>query len=88
MTIPVTGDRPIKYSISGLPEGLILDENTGRITGTIESAQKKTYRLVLRASNDFGRDKKKFKIIVDDNICLTPPLGWNSWNAWGVKSFR
>jgi alpha-galactosidase len=26
--------------------------------------------------------EKEFRIIVGDQIALTPPMGWNSWNCW------
>ena len=32
-TIPVTGERPLKFSAEGLPEGLQLDSAAGQITG-------------------------------------------------------
>src|SRR6185437_11628999 len=31
--IPATGDRPMTFSVSGLPNGLHLDRQTGNITG-------------------------------------------------------
>jgi hypothetical protein len=35
-TIPATGDRPMKFAADNLPEGLNLNEKTGRITGKVE----------------------------------------------------
>src|SRR5688500_10105420 len=37
-TIPATGERPMTFSAEGLPEGLQLDEKTGRITGSVAKA--------------------------------------------------
>ena len=37
-TIPATGDRPMKFAADNLPEGLKVDEKTGRITGKVEKA--------------------------------------------------
>src|SRR5678815_139952 len=37
-TIPATGDRPMKFAADRLPEGLNLNEKTGRITGTAPKA--------------------------------------------------
>src|SRR4051812_12213030 len=34
-TIPATGDRPMTFSADGLPDGLKLDEKTGRVTGSV-----------------------------------------------------
>lgn len=75
-TIPVTGERPIVYSADGLPEGLLLDEKTGRITGSI--ARPGEYRATLVASNSIGRDSQPLNIRIGEQICLTPPMGWNS----------
>src|SRR5580693_8522265 len=36
--IPVTGDRPMSYSVDGLPDGLQLDAASGEITGTLGNA--------------------------------------------------
>src|SRR5436305_1003715 len=33
--IPATGERPMTFSVSGLPDGLNLDAQTGNITGSI-----------------------------------------------------
>ncbi|MFH1999482.1 MAG: NPCBM/NEW2 domain-containing protein [Planctomycetota bacterium] len=80
-TIPATGDRPIQFSEQGLPEGLSLNAETGRITGRLDKAGE--YTAILTAVNALGKDSIPFKIVVGETIALTPPLGWNSWNCWG-----
>src|SRR3954466_685881 len=78
--IPATGDRPINFSADGLPDGLKLDSQTGRITGSINNPGE--FVVTLHAKNDKGADEKKLKIVIGDQIGLTPPMGWNSWNCW------
>ncbi len=80
-TIPATGDRPMTFSADGLPAGLKLDETNGRITGALGQAG--TFQVTLRAKNSLGAADRAFKIVVGDDIALTPPMGWNSWNCWG-----
>jgi alpha-galactosidase len=84
-TIAVTGDRPMIFSASGLPEGLHLDPKTGRITGSLDRMGE--YNVILRAKNALGRAHRKFKIVCGNQIALTPQMGWNSWNcfAWAVS---
>lgn len=79
--IPATGERPITFSAEGLPAGLALDPNTGRITGRLGEAGE--YSVQLRAKNSLGEAEKKFRIVAGDKIALTPPMGWSSWNCWG-----
>jgi alpha-galactosidase len=79
-TIAATGKRPIRFSAEGLPEGLSLDGTSGQITGV--AAQRGTYEVDLKASNVFGSAKRQLKIVIGDQIALTPPLGWNSWNCF------
>lgn len=81
-TIPASGKRPIKFSVKGLPEGLQVNETSGVISGNIKNQNKTTYNLVFKATNELGADQKAFEVVVGDEICLTPPLGWNSWNSW------
>jgi len=81
--IPVSGERPIKYSVRGLPEGLNAFEETGLIRG--KTPENGTYEVTLVAENENGKDEKKFRIIVGQGLALTPPLGWNSWNVWGLS---
>jgi alpha-galactosidase len=80
--IPATGERPIEFSVERLPRGLTVDPATGRISGTLKKAG--VYKVVLRAKNALGSACKPFRIVVGERICLTPPLGWNSWNCWAA----
>jgi alpha-galactosidase len=81
-TIPATGARPIHFSAKHLPRGLKLDSQTGRIAGTLNS--KGEFIVTLRAKNSLGRAEKQFRIICGDQIALTPPMGWNSWNCFAA----
>ena len=79
-TIAATGTRPMKFSADGLPAGLALDSVRGRISGTTGGPG--TYRVTLRAVNDLGKSERVLMIVAGDQIALTPPLGWNSWNCF------
>jgi alpha-galactosidase len=70
-----------QVSIRG-PFAGILDLNTtnGQITGDIHT--KGEYIVTLRAKNALGTAEKKFRIVCGDQIALTPPMGWNSWNCF------
>ncbi|HVM87504.1 MAG TPA: putative Ig domain-containing protein [Puia sp.] len=81
--IPVSGERPVFYDAVGLPKGLQLNKQTGIITGTI--AAKGNYKVKIVAKNKKGSASKNFKIVCGDLIGLTPALGWNSWNCWGLS---
>jgi alpha-galactosidase len=79
--IPCTGKRPIDFRVDGLPDGLELDPFEGIIRGNAPEAPG-TYTLTLRAKNRRGEAISKFDLVVGDTIALTPPMGWNSWNAY------
>ncbi|MDB5136695.1 MAG: putative Ig protein [Mucilaginibacter sp.] len=80
--IPASGQKPLVYKATGLPAGLKLDAATGIITGVM--GNKADYPVIFTVSNKLGSDTKKFTIKIGDVIGLTPALGWNSWNAWGL----
>jgi alpha-galactosidase len=81
--IPATGLKPLDFKADSLPPGLTLDAATGIITGTV--SQKGDYPVVFTAHNKLGSITKKFTIKIGDVIGLTPALGWNSWNAFGLS---
>ena len=79
-TIPATGDRPMIFAARGLPDGLTLDAATGIIAGTL--AERGEYTVTLLARNERGSARRELRIVCGDEIALTPPLGWNSWNCF------
>ena len=79
-TIPATGDRPMAFSAKNLPRGLKLDIQTGHITGVLK--KKGEFIVTLGAKNALGAAEKKFRIVCGDQMALTPPMGWNSWNCF------
>jgi len=83
-SIPVTGDKPLTITVENLPEGLKLDAETGIITGK-SPEKKETYDLKVTAKNSVGEAKDIIQLKVGDLLALTPPMGWNSWNAGGMS---
>ena len=81
--IPASGKRPMTFKVSNLPAGLKVDKITGIISGSISKPGE--YKLKLSAKNEKGKAEKDFKIVVGEQIMLTPPLGWNSWNCWATS---
>ena len=78
--IPTTGARPITFSIDRLPVGLFLDTENGILSGKIDTDGE--YTLRIRAENTLGTDTKTVRLVIaTDTRCLTPLLGWTSWNA-------
>lgn len=78
--IPATGEKPMKYQVLNLPEGLACDSLTGQITGTINNPGE--YLTTFRVSNRLGKSEKSFKIACGNTLALTPHMGWNSWYVW------
>ncbi|WP_278410536.1 NPCBM/NEW2 domain-containing protein, partial [Alistipes shahii] len=81
-TLAVSGERPMRLAVKGLPEGAAFDARTGRLSGAVAKAG--TYNLVFTAENARGRDERPFRLVVGDRIALTPPMGWNSWNCFAA----
>lgn len=81
--IPATGLSPLTYSASDLPQGLNLNQKTGIITGKI--LKEGDYKVNLLVKNKKGSDHKELLIKVGNVLALTPPMGWNSWNCWGIS---
>jgi alpha-galactosidase len=82
-TIPASGVKPIKFDANNLPNGVKLDKNTGRLTGSINKPGE--YAITIEAKNQLGKTSRPFKIVVGETIALTPPMGWNSWNIYASK---
>jgi alpha-galactosidase len=81
--IPVTGRKPIVYFVDNLPETLELDATTGLITGIAPDSGE--YKINIKVKNEMGVAGKEFRIVTGQGLALTPPMGWNSWNCWGLS---
>jgi len=81
-TIPATGKRPMTFSSTKLPTGIKLNSTTGVISGSL--AKTGDYLITLQAKNALGTATRPLKIVVGENISLTPPMGWNHWNVFGT----
>jgi alpha-galactosidase len=82
-SVPATGDRPMTFAADALPEGLQLDVSTGHITGVLKSPG--NYNVTFHATNAKGTVERPFRIVVGEEISLTPALGWNSYNCFGER---
>jgi alpha-galactosidase len=78
--IPATGDRPMIFSATDLPKSLQLNAESGDIRGSLPEAGR--FEISFHAKNAKGSTDKKFTIVAGETIALTPPMGWNSWNAY------
>ncbi len=81
--IPVSGERPLRVAARGLPPGLILDPASGILTGSAAKAGE--HAVEIAVENVHGRATGAFRIVIGDEVALTPPMGWNSWNCWGLS---
>ena len=81
--VPATGEPPLTYKARQLPAGLKIDTSNGLITGVIK--KKGDYLVQLMVKNAHGIATRELKIRCGNTISLTPPLGWNSWNCWGLS---
>jgi alpha-galactosidase len=80
-TPAVTGLRPVSFTFAGLPSGMAKDDVSGTISGM--AAEPGEYRVRISAVNAGGRAEKTLVLVVGDALALTPPLGWNSYDAFG-----
>jgi len=84
--IPASGVRPMKFTSVDLPPTLKLDPNTGVVTGTVPTyaSARTTTKFSVTVKNAKGSDTREYAMLLDGNCSPTPPMGWNSWNVWGL----
>ena len=76
--ISATGLRPMEFHAAGLPKGVRIDRQSGWITGRAPE-QAGDIMVQITAVNPEGKDTRNLTFRVGQTICLTPPMGWNSW---------
>lgn len=79
--VPTSGERPITWTAEGLPDGLVLNGETGIIRGVVKDAGE--YPVKIKATNAQGSTTSDLKIQIGKELALTPVMGWNSWNTFG-----
>ena len=79
--IAATGARPMTFGADGLPAGLSLDAATGLITGAVAAPGE--HAVTLHAENAHGSATRPLRLVIGDEIALTPPMGGNTWGGWG-----
>ncbi len=82
--VATSGERPMRFTAKGLPDGVTLNAEKGILRGTAP-ARKGDYDIEVTAENAKGRAMRTIRLSVGDTIALTPPMGWNSWNIWGPR---
>ena len=77
--LTATGTTPITWSISGgaLPDGLSLNKDTGKISGTPTAAGSSTF--TVKATNSAGSDTKELSITITKDA---PPAHEHSYGDW------
>ncbi len=80
--VAVTGRLPLAIKATHLPKGLRFDSRNGVIVGSVREAG--DYTIQLSASNTSGKVRTGLMLRVGEQLALTPPMGWNSWNAYGL----
>lgn len=81
--IPVTGKGPVNLTVSGLPKGIAYDAKSHVLRGTAPAKGK--YVIRLSAKNAYGTDRRDLTLVTGEHmLAQAPPLGWNSWNVWGL----
>jgi alpha-galactosidase len=74
----------MNFIVKNLPQGISLDTVMGILSGKLLDAG--TTQCQIKVQNQYGLSQKNIMIISGiDTLCLTPPMGWNHWNIWGIS---
>jgi hypothetical protein len=80
--VAATGRAPLSINVDHLPSGLQFDPVNGVIFGSV--AERGLHVIEVTATNAIGSIDRTLTLKVGDELALTPPMGWNSWNAYGL----
>jgi alpha-galactosidase len=81
--LAVSGQGPLQMKARGLPPGVKLDGEVLR--GIIHEPGR--WKSEITARGPRGRARRALTIVAEHSPrvrALTPPMGWNSWNVWGM----
>ncbi len=83
--LPVAGEKPMTIVAGGAgfaraAARLHFDPATRILSGTLDKPGE--YPVSFVAKNRHGSDRKTMTLVVGDRLALTPPMGYNSWNAF------
>lgn len=81
--IAATGQSPLAFSATSLPNGLTLAADTGIISGTTPTAG--TYSIDVKVANSVGSASATLIMVSGNSLCMTPPVGWNSYDSFGAS---
>ena len=79
--LAANGARPIAFAVENLPAGLRFEAKSGILSGNLAAPGE--FKFKARAENAAGKAETEFKIVCGDTLALTPPMGWNSYDAFG-----
>ncbi len=81
--LAVTGARPLRFVVDGLPDGVTVDDD-GILRG-VAPGLPGVHTLHVRVSNAEGQAEAQVELHVGDRLALTPPMGWSSWNVFRAE---
>ncbi len=81
--VPSTGTGSLKFSATGLPNGLTLDSATGIISGSSSAEGSFPVRFIVQDSGGASAYKDVEVVVGQKAMALTPVMGWNPWYVWG-----
>ena len=79
-TISATGQAPLTFAATGLPDGLLIAASSGTISGTTPAAG--SYPINLTVTNSSGSATGTLTLTSGSTLALTPPMGWNSYDSF------
>lgn len=79
--VAATGEAPLTYLAEHLPPSLSLDSKTGILTGKIAKTGRFAFTLIVKEPSGKSTSQA-FTLSAGEDICLTPPMGWNSWYSY------
>ena len=82
-TISATGQAPLTFAATGLPDGLSIAASSGTISGTTPAAG--PYSINVTVTNSAGSATGTLTLTSGSTLALTPPMGWNSYDSFYEK---